>query len=70
MNVPEAMVLEEKTPDLLALPTAYARGDSPVVPIVPRPPTLAMAQVATTEATKKKRKRGKAIEGTEECSLK
>lgn len=40
-NVPKAMVLQEKTLDLLALLTAYTRGDAPVVPIIPRPPTSA-----------------------------
>lgn len=34
-GIPEAMVLEEKTLDLLALLTAHARGDTLVVPIMP-----------------------------------
>ena len=68
-NVPEVVVLEEKTSDLLALLTAHARGNSPVVPIVPRPPTPALAQVAIAEVVEKKRKRGKAIEGLEEGEI-
>ena len=68
-NVPEVVVLEEKTSDLLALLTAHARGNSPVVPIIPRPPTPALAQVAIAEAVEKKRKRGKAIEGLEEGEI-
>ena len=39
-DIPEGMVLEEKTPDLLALLTAHAGGNAPAVPVVPRPPTL------------------------------
>lgn len=35
------MVLEEKTPDLLAMLTAHIEGNSLVVPVVPRPPMLA-----------------------------
>lgn len=69
LNVTEAMVLEEKTFDLLALLTAHVGGDSPVVPIVPHPSTPALAQIATSEATKKKRKRGKATEGAEEGEI-
>jgi len=34
-NISVAMVLEEKTPDLLALLTTHDGGDSPAVPIVP-----------------------------------
>ena len=59
-NIPEVMVLEEKTPDLLALLTAHAGGNSPVVPVVPQPPTPAPGHAATTKATEKKRKMGKA----------
>ena len=65
-NIPKEMVLEEKTPYLLALLTAHAEGDSPVVLIVPRPPTLALAHAAIADVTKKKRKRGKKTEGSEE----
>lgn len=63
LNVTEAMVLEEKTPDLLALLTAHAGGDSLMVPIVPCPPTPALAQIATLEATKKKKEEGKGYQG-------
>ena len=58
-NVPEAMVLEEKTLDLLALLTAHAGGDTLMVPIVPRPPTPAPPHTPTTNAHEKKRKGGK-----------
>jgi len=34
-NIPEAMVLEEKTPNLLALLTAHAGGNALTIPIVP-----------------------------------
>ena len=60
------MVLEEKTPDLLALLTTYAGGNSPVVLVGLRPPTLAPAQVATAE---KKRKKGKETEGSKEGEI-
>ena len=63
-NIPKAMVLEEKTLDLLALLTTHVGGNSPVVPIIPRPPTPAPAQ-----AVKKKRKRGKATEGSKEGEI-
>lgn len=36
-DVPEAMLLEEKTLDLLALFITYAGGNTLVVPIVPQP---------------------------------
>jgi len=39
-NILEVMVLDEKTPDLLALLTAHAGGNSLMVPVVPQPPTL------------------------------
>lgn len=60
------MVLEVKTPNLLALLIAHAGGDSPMVLIVPRPPTLALAYAATIDVTEKKRKRGKTTKGSEE----
>ena len=34
-DIPEAMELKEKMPNLLVLLTAHARGDALVVPIVP-----------------------------------
>jgi len=63
-NIPKAMVLEEKTLDLLALLTTHVGGNSPVVPKNPRLPTLALAQ-----AIKKKRKKGKATEGSKEGEI-
>ena len=68
-NIPKEMVLEEKTLDLLALLTAHVRGDSPVVLIVPRPPTLAIAHAAIANVIKKKRKKGKTTEGSEEGDI-
>ena len=63
------MVLEEKTPNLLALLTAYAGGDSSVVLVVPQPPTPTSAQAATAEAAEKKRKKGKVTKGSEEREI-
>ena len=63
------MVLEEKTLDLLALLTAHVGGDFLVMLIVPRPPTLALAHAALANVIKKKRKRGKTIEGSEEGDI-
>lgn len=40
-NILEAIFLEEKTSDLLALLTAHVGANAPIVPVVPRPPTLA-----------------------------
>lgn len=60
-NILEAMVLEGKTPDLLALLTAHVGGNASVVPIVPRPPTPAPPHPSATEAVEKKRKKGKQI---------
>lgn len=58
-NIPEVMVLEVKTPDLLALLTAHVGGNAPTVLVVPRPPTPAPTRAPSGDATKKKRKRGK-----------
>ena len=69
LDIPEAMVLEEKTPDLLALLTTHAGDDSPVVPIVPRPPTPAPAHATTAKVIKKKRKRGKTVMGSEKGEI-
>ena len=63
------MVLEEKTLNLLALLSAHVRGDAPVVPIEPRPPTLAPSHVPTADAPEKKRKRGKQTEDSEEWEI-
>ena len=52
------MAFEEKTPDLLALLTAHTGGASPVVPMVPRPPTLVPTHASFGDATNKKRKKG------------
>ena len=63
------MVLEKKTPNLLALLTTHAEGNSPMVLVVLRPLTPTLAQVATAEAVEKKRKRGKATEGSDEGEI-
>ena len=68
-NNPEAMVLEERTPNLLALLSTHAKGDALVIPIVPRPPTLAPSHVPTANALEKKRKKGKQIEDSEEGEI-
>lgn len=46
-NIPKRMVLEEKTPDLLALLTTHVGGASPTVPMVPRPPTPASTSASS-----------------------
>jgi len=56
-NTPKGMVLEEKTPNLLALLTTRARGASPAVPVVLQPPALAPIYASFGDATDKKRKR-------------
>ena len=63
------MVLEKKTPNLLALLTTHAEGNSSMVPVVLRPLTPTLAQAATVEAVEKKRKRGKATEGSDEGEI-
>ena len=50
------MVLKEKTLDLLALLTTYARGTSLVVPMVPQPPTPTPTCASSGDATNKKKK--------------
>nr|POE74894.1 hypothetical protein CFP56_22092 [Quercus suber] len=55
------MGFEERTPDLLVLLTAYARGSSSAVSIPPRPPTPAV----TAEAVNKKCKQGQGGKGAE-----
>ena len=69
MNILEAMVLEEKMLDLLALLTAHVGGDASVVPIVPRPPTPAPSHIPTADAPDKKRKRGKQTKDSEEREI-
>ena len=63
------MVLEKKTLNLLALLTTHAEGNSPMVPVVLQPLTPTLAQVATAEVVEKKRKRGKATEGSDEGEI-
>ena len=55
------MVLEEKTPDLLALLIAYVGGNAPVVLVVPRPPTPILPHPTASKATEKKRKKRETI---------
>lgn len=66
VDVPEAMVLEEKTLDLLALLTTHNRGNALVVLIVRRPPTPAPSHTSTADAFEKKRRRGKQTKSSEE----
>lgn len=68
-NILEAMVLEEKTPDLLALLTTHAGGNTPTVPMVPRPPAPAPTRAPSSDAIEKKRKRGKGSKGAEEGEI-
>ena len=55
------MEFEEKTLDLLALLTAHTGGYSPVVKVVPRPPTP-----SPTDKKQKRAQCGKGTEGAEE----
>lgn len=68
-NIPEAMVLEVETPDLLAPLTTHVGGDSPMVPIVPRPPTPTLTHALTVDVAEKKRKKEKATKGSEEGEI-
>ena len=68
-SVPKAMVLEEKTPDLLALLTTHTKGNASMVPIIPRPPTLAPSHTSTVDVLKKKRKRRKQTGSFEEVEI-
>lgn len=52
-NIPEAMALEKKMSDLLALLTAHTRGYALEVPIVPWPPTPALSHIFATDALEK-----------------
>ena len=63
------MVLEEKTPDLLALLTTYAGGNTLVVPVVTWPPTPAPIHTSVVDAPKKKRKKGKTTKGSKEREI-
>ena len=72
VNIPEGMVFEERTPDLLALLTAHARGASLPISVVPRPLTPTLTRASFSDAAKKKRKKGqggKGLEGTEEGEI-
>ena len=53
------MVIQKKTPNLLALLEIHARGATPEVPVDPRPPTPIPAQSSPTKLGEKKRKREK-----------
>ena len=53
------MVLEKKTPDLLAVLTAHTEGNSLAMTVVLRPSMLDPPLPSPSEATKKKRKREK-----------
>ena len=55
-------MLEEKTLDLLALLIAHTGGTALVVPVVPRPSTLAPPYPSAADAAEKKRKMGKQID--------
>ena len=69
INILERMGFEEKTPDLLALLTAHARGSFLPMPVVTWSSTPAPTRTSFVEAVDKKRKRaqgGKDIEGVEE----
>ena len=66
------MGFEEKTLDFLALLIAYIGGISLAIPVVPRPPTLALVRASFCDAAEKKRKKGqggKGLKGAEEGEI-
>nr|POF02849.1 hypothetical protein CFP56_10907 [Quercus suber] len=58
-EVPKAMVIEKKLPDLLSLLKSHAGGAKLEVPMMPRPPTPVPLPPAQTNPADKKRKRDK-----------
>lgn len=58
--IPEAMVLEEKTPDLLALLTAHVGANAPTVPLVVRPLVTPL---------KRRERGGKGLEGADKGEI-
>ncbi|KAK9994998.1 hypothetical protein SO802_024701 [Lithocarpus litseifolius] len=68
-NIPEAMVQEVKTPDLLALLTTHVGGNAPTILVVPRPPTPTPIHASSDDAPEKKRKRGNASESAEDREI-
>ena len=69
VDIPDAMVLKKKMPDLLALLSTHAGGNAPMVSIVPRPPTPVLSHTFVVAAFEKKRKRGKQIKSSEEVEI-
>ena len=57
------MVLEEKTPNLLALLIAHARGASPAIPVVRTPAPM---DASSSDVIDKKRKKGQKGKGSED----
>nr|POF02845.1 hypothetical protein CFP56_10903 [Quercus suber] len=58
-EVPKAMVIEKKLPDLLSLLESHAGGATPEVLMMPRPPTPVPLPPAQTNPADKKRMRDK-----------
>ena len=64
------MGFEEKAPNLMALLEAYAGSASlivPMMPVLPRPPTLAPGCASSSDAADKKRKMGQRGKGPEDA---
>ena len=59
INVPEAMVIEKKLPDLLSLLESHTEGATPEITVVPKLLTLALPPPTQTEPVDKKQKRDK-----------
>ena len=53
-EVPEAMVIEKKLPDLLSILESHTGDATPEVPVVPRPPTPAPSPPTQTKLIGKK----------------
>ena len=60
------MVLEEKTPDLLALLTTHPGGAFPTILVMPRPPTPTPTIASSGDVADKKRKKGQGGKGYED----
>ena len=59
INVPEAMVIEKKLPDLLSLLESHTEGATPEITVVPKLLMLALPSPTQTELVDKKQKRDK-----------
>ena len=69
-HIPKGMGFEERAPNLMALLEAHAGSASPTVPmmpVLPRPPTLAPGCASSSDVAYKKRKMGQSDKGPEDA---